>query len=108
MWPAERAAATLPFFALSLVLSIAWRDMSAAMTSAVLLIGTLDTRGREVAYVRDKLHALGVDTLVLDAGILGEPAGITPDIPREQVARAAASTMDWLRNTEAVARPWPK
>jgi uncharacterized protein (UPF0261 family) len=68
------------------------------MTGAVLLIGTLDTKGPEVAYVRDKLNALGVATLVLDAGILGEPVDITPDIPREYVARAGASTMDWLRN----------
>jgi len=36
------------------------------MTGTVLLIGTLDTKGREIAYVRDKIRALGVDTLVLD------------------------------------------
>jgi uncharacterized protein (UPF0261 family) len=72
--------------------------MFTVMASAVLLIGTLDTKGREVAYIRDRLHALAVQTLVLDAGILGEPLDIVPDIPHEYVARAAASTMDWLRN----------
>ncbi len=69
------------------------------MSNTVLLIGTLDTRGREVAYVRDRLVEMGMKTLVLDSGIMGEPAGITPDVPREHVARAAGSNMEWLRNT---------
>ena len=33
---------------------------------AVLLIGTLDTKGVEFQYVRDILRAAGVDVLVLD------------------------------------------
>src|SRR5260221_535001 len=37
----------------------------------VLLIGTLDTKGREIAYLRDRVRALGLATLVLDSGILG-------------------------------------
>ncbi len=40
---------------------------------SVLLIGTLDTKGPEVDYLRSRLHALGVPTLVMDTGILGEP-----------------------------------
>src|SRR5438046_10396281 len=68
------------------------------MTGTVLLIGTLDTKGREIAYVRDKIRALGVDTLVLDSGILGEPLDIVPDISHDQVARAAGSTIEELRN----------
>jgi uncharacterized protein (UPF0261 family) len=68
------------------------------MTSTVLLIGTLDTKGREIAYVKGRIQAMGVKTLVLDAGILGEPLGVKPDIPHDQVARAAGSTLEWLRN----------
>jgi uncharacterized protein (UPF0261 family) len=69
------------------------------MTSTVLLIGTLDTKGREVAYLRDKIRSLGVNTLVLDSGILGEPVDIVPNIPHQQVAKAAGSTLEWLRNS---------
>jgi uncharacterized protein (UPF0261 family) len=69
-----------------------------AMTDTILLIGTLDTKGREIAYVRDRLIEHGMKTLVLDSGILGEPLDIVPDIPREQVARASGSTIEWLRN----------
>ena len=39
--------------------------------ATVLLIGTLDTKGPETAYLRDRVCDLGCDTLVLDSGILG-------------------------------------
>ncbi len=64
----------------------------------ILLIGTLDTKGPEIAYVRDRMRALGADVLVLDSGILGEPEDIVPDITRSDVALAAGSTIDALRN----------
>ncbi|SRR6266545_4132021 len=63
----------------------------------VLLIGTLDTKGREIAYLRDRVRALGLGTLVLDSGILGEPLGCEADISREDVARASGHTIDELR-----------
>src|SRR5438105_3995135 len=34
----------------------------------VLLVGTLDTKGAEFAFVRDRLRAAGLATLVIDAG----------------------------------------
>jgi len=55
---------------------------------AVLLIGTLDTKGAETAFVRDRLRAAGIAVTVLDAGVLGPPA-FAPDIPREAVFAAA-------------------
>lgn len=63
----------------------------------VLIIGTLDTKGPEIAYLRDRLHALGVGTIVADSGILGEPLDIVPDVTREEVARLAGSTIETLR-----------
>ena len=41
---------------------------------AVVIIGTLDTKGVEVGFVRDRLRDAGLDTLVIDAGS-GRPAG---------------------------------
>ncbi len=67
---------------------------------SILLIGTLDTKGREIAYCRDKIRALGSDALILDSGILGEPLDIqlsAQDISRADVARAAGATIDTLR-----------
>jgi uncharacterized protein (UPF0261 family) len=57
---------------------------------SVLIVGTLDTKGTEVAFVRDRLLAAGVPVTVADAGAMGEPA-FPPDIPREQVFRAAGA-----------------
>jgi uncharacterized protein (UPF0261 family) len=56
---------------------------------SVLLIGTLDTKGTEFAYVRDRLVAAGVPVIVADAGVLGSPA-FAPDISREDVFSAAS------------------
>ncbi|MCC7010031.1 MAG: Tm-1-like ATP-binding domain-containing protein [Acidobacteria bacterium] len=63
----------------------------------VLLIGTLDTKGPEVAYVRDRVRALGVEPIVADSGILGEPLDIVPDVTRAEVATLAGTTIDALR-----------
>lgn len=64
----------------------------------VLVIGTLDTKGPEIAYIRDRIRALGVDVVVADSGILGGPLDIVPDVTREEVAILAGTTIDALRN----------
>ena len=64
--------------------------------ATVLLIGTLDTKGDEYAFVRELIHALGPATLVMDAGVLGDPR-FAPDISADQVAQAGGSTLAKLR-----------
>ena len=63
----------------------------------IALIGTLDTKGEEIAYVRDRLRALGARPLVIDTGILGEPQGCEPDIPHAEVAAAAGDDLEGVR-----------
>jgi uncharacterized protein (UPF0261 family) len=58
---------------------------------SVLLVGTLDTKGTEFAFVRDRLRAAGVPVIVLDAGVMGPPA-FEADIAREAVFAAAGTT----------------
>lgn len=58
---------------------------------AVVIIGTLDTKGAEVEFVRDLLHQSSVPTLVVDAGVLSLPRFL-PDVPREQVFAAAGTS----------------
>jgi uncharacterized protein (UPF0261 family) len=65
---------------------------------SILLIGTLDTKGVEIGYCRDRLRSLGARPVVLDSGILGEALAITADFSREDVARAAGHTIDKLRH----------
>ena len=57
---------------------------------SVVLLGTLDTKGAEYAFLRDRLREHGVDVLVVDAGIY-EPAGLEPDVARDEVARAGGA-----------------
>ena len=66
------------------------------MSKTVLLIGTLDTKGREYAYVRDLIRGRGLETLVLDAGVLGEPV-FTPDSPAARTAEAGGDSLAKLR-----------
>lgn len=63
---------------------------------AVVLIGTLDTKGHELAFVREILRRDGLTTLVVDAGSLGPPA-IEPDIARDEVFRRAGSSAEEAR-----------
>jgi uncharacterized protein (UPF0261 family) len=65
--------------------------------TAVALIGTLDTKGDEIAYVRERLIALGVEVVVVDSGILGDP-GCEADISHEEVAHAGGHE---LRDVQA-------
>jgi uncharacterized protein (UPF0261 family) len=63
---------------------------------AVVLIGTLDTKGREIEFVRELLRERGVETLVVDAGVMGEPA-FSADVDRRRVFRAAGTTWEQVR-----------
>lgn len=64
---------------------------------AVLLIATLDTKGEEAGFVRDLLRSAGLDVMVMDTGVMGEPA-LQPEIPRERVFEAAGTTWQRLRD----------
>ena len=52
----------------------------------VLLVGTLDTKGDELAFVAARLRDAGVGVLVADAGTVGAPHGVEADITREELA----------------------
>jgi uncharacterized protein (UPF0261 family) len=67
-------------------LRYARNDAGAAVTTVVLL-GTLDTRGAEYAFLAERLRSHGVDIVLVDAGVLGT-ATIVPDVTREEVAVA--------------------
>jgi uncharacterized protein (UPF0261 family) len=61
----------------------------------LLIIATLDTKGREAAYVRDCVQGLGIHPVVMDVGTLGRPL-TQPDITREEVVKAAGYRLDYL------------
>ncbi len=62
----------------------------------ILLIGTLDTKGREYAYVRDLIRARGHRVFMLDAGVLGAPH-FKPDGAAADTAEAGRGSLAELR-----------
>ena len=63
---------------------------------AVVVVGTLDTKGEEIGFARDVLESQGVDVHLVDAGVMGDPE-VEPDTTAAEVAEAAGTTLDALR-----------
>jgi len=58
--------------------------------TTVVLVGTLDTKGAEIEFVRDRLEELGVDVRIVDAGVMDHPPP-HGDVGADQVAAAAGA-----------------
>ena len=65
------------------------------MSGTVLLVGALDTKGVEYAFVKDLIEAAGLETLVVDFGVMGQPT-LIPDVSRAEVASAAGGDLAYL------------
>lgn len=67
------------------------------MPRTILLIGTLDTKGEEFAFVRDLIRSRGHEVLIMDAGVIGDPAFV-PDVTAAEVAEAGGHDLQALRD----------
>ena len=56
----------------------------------IAVLGTLDTKGHEHAFVADQIRARGHEVLLIDAGT-GEAPQVTPDVTRDQIVRGGFS-----------------
>ena len=56
--------------------------------ATIAILGTMDTKGVEHAFVADQIKSRGHKVLVIDTGALGEPT-LRPDITRHALAAAA-------------------
>jgi uncharacterized protein (UPF0261 family) len=74
-------------------------ELQTPMTSPprIAIIGTLDTKGPEVEYVRRRVRDLGGQPVVIDSGILGEALGCVADVSRRDVAAAGGHRLDEVR-----------
>ena len=67
------------------------------MAKTVCIVGTMDTKGIEFAFIKTQVESAGVSTCVMNTGILGEPQ-LTPDISADEVAQAGGSSLQALRD----------
>jgi uncharacterized protein (UPF0261 family) len=58
------------------------------MKKQLLIVTTLDTKGREAGYVKSCVRKLGVQPVIMDIGVVGKPQ-IKPDIPNTELIEAA-------------------
>ncbi len=65
------------------------------MAKTIALLGALDTKGDEYAFVKRCLEARGYETLLIDVGVL-EPPGLKPDVSRQEVAQAGGADLSEL------------
>lgn len=65
-----------------------------AMTDrTILVVGTYDTKGPELAYMAERIRALGGGVLTMDIGVLGEPEGAV-DYSKRDVAEAGGNSIE--------------
>jgi uncharacterized protein (UPF0261 family) len=72
--------------------------------ATVVLLGTLDTKGHEYAYLRERLRDHGVEVLLVDAGV-AEPL-VEPDlaVPRAPYGDRGAAVEEMARGAEELVR----
>ncbi len=67
------------------------------MTHRVLIIATMDTKGKETMFLKECLEGEGLGVVVMDAGIRGQ-SPFPVDIGRDRVAEAAGSILSEVQN----------
>ena len=72
--------------------------MQTQSNKPVLLVATMDTKKHESLYIKSCLAEAGVQTLIMDAGIMGDCPSEDVTVTRHQVARAAGRNIDKIRS----------
>ncbi|OGP61752.1 MAG: hypothetical protein A2V65_01100, partial [Deltaproteobacteria bacterium RBG_13_49_15] len=73
------------------------------MPKAFLIISTLDTKGEETDYLREKALSIGLVPIVMDISMGGETA-FRADVPAERVAKAGGSSIETIRRSRERSR----
>jgi uncharacterized protein (UPF0261 family) len=63
--------------------------------ATIVVMGALDTKGAELAFLKEQIEQRGHRALVVDTGVLGEPV-FRADVSRDEVARAAGADLAGL------------
>lgn len=66
------------------------------MSKTIAVVGALDTKGQDFAFVKEQIAARGHRALVIDTGVIGEPP-FAPDVDAAAVADAGGTSLAALR-----------
>lgn len=66
------------------------------MPKTIAVIGALDTKGKEFAFVKAEIERRGHRALVIDTSVIGQPV-FQADIPSERVAEAGGTSLKELQ-----------
>lgn len=69
------------------------------MAKTIALVGALDTKGKEFEFVKQLVEQAGLNTLVIDFGVMGEPT-LASRITRAEVAEAGGGDLAHLASGE--------
>lgn len=71
------------------------------MKKTVLIIGTLDTKGGEAFYLKDRVESYGYDGIILDVSLRNHESELgEPNISNVEVAEAANSSLEEIAKME--------
>ena len=62
------------------------------MTKSPVVLSTLDTKGRETAFLKEQIEHDGCRAILCDIGVVGTPT-IKADVTREQLAEAGGTPL---------------
>ncbi len=66
------------------------------MPKTIAVVGALDSKGEEFKFVKDEIERRGHRAFIIDTGVI-EPPLFKADVPREDVAAAAGTTIEQLQ-----------
>lgn len=67
------------------------------MQKTVAIVGTLDTKGTEYKFIKDRINNHGVNSIIIDVGTGGDPL-LHPDIAAREVAEAVGVDFKELKH----------
>lgn len=63
------------------------------MSKTIVIIGTLDTKGDQIEYIKNAIEGRGHEVILVDIGVMGKPM-CAPDITNHQIARASGISIE--------------
>lgn len=78
-------------------------ERSYGMAETVLVIGTLDTKTKELDYLRDRIEKEGVEVLLMDVSCKSTQTGAAAEIPCSDIARELGMDFEEVSGSDKIA-----